>query len=95
MLSVLSVLSGYKTYAIAAATIAYALVHCFLIGDMTSQQCTELVVGGAGLGALRHGISTELANLIRTIGPAVLDSFRAEVAKDEKKADDSKQGGAS
>lgn len=80
----LAKISGYKTYCIALATIGYALVHYFLLGDLSSQQCVELVLGATGLGALRHGVSTEVAALIGNIGPAILDAVKTQV---EKQAD--------
>ena len=49
--------SGWKTYIVAGVTIVWALVS-YWQGTMTFDAATALVLGGAGLGALRHGVST-------------------------------------
>lgn len=53
----MSFINGYKTYVVAAVTIAFALAS-YWGGTMTFDAATALALGGAGLGALRHGIST-------------------------------------
>ena len=50
-------MNGYKTYIIAVVTIAFAGVS-FWSGTMTVDAAVALALGGAGLGALRHGVAT-------------------------------------
>lgn len=49
-------LNGYKTYLIAAAILAYALLGVGL-GDMDGAKFVELILEASALAGLRHGIS--------------------------------------
>jgi hypothetical protein len=74
-------LKGAKTYIVAASGLLYAGAHYFIIGDMTSQQAIELALGSAGLGALRHGLSTQMVALIQALGPEALDAIKKNAGK--------------
>lgn len=50
-------LSGYKTYIMAGATVIGA-VAAYLVGDETLQQALEIIVPAILAMAIRHGIST-------------------------------------
>lgn len=50
-------LNGYKTYAVAALTVVFG-VSGFLTGHLDANTAIGFILGGSGLGALRHGIST-------------------------------------
>ena len=52
----LSLVNGYKTYIVAAATVVYALIQWWS-GGMSDQAAMTMILSGAGLGALRHGMS--------------------------------------
>lgn len=52
----LSKINGYKTYIVAAVTIAYALVDAWQGGALT-QADTAMILGALGIGAVRHGIN--------------------------------------
>ena len=52
----LDAINGKKTYIVAAVTVLYALVGWW-DGSLTDQAAMALLFGGAGLGALRHGVS--------------------------------------
>jgi hypothetical protein len=48
--------SGKKTYIVAAATIAYALLG-YYTGNLDFNRAVEVVLNGAGLAALRAGVA--------------------------------------
>lgn len=48
--------SGYKTYTVAIATIIYGLVY-YGFSQHDWSTAVSLVLGSAGLGALRHGVA--------------------------------------
>ena len=52
----MNILSGYKTYIVALATLVYAGVSVWN-GTMNYQTAILTVLGGLGLGALRHGVA--------------------------------------
>src|SRR5581483_7857599 len=49
-------LSGKRTYIIAAATIAYAVLG-YYTGNLDFNRAVEIVLNGAGLAALRAGVA--------------------------------------
>ena len=49
-------LSGYKTYIVAAVTIAYAITSAWQ-GTIDQTTAMQMILGALGLGALRHGIA--------------------------------------
>lgn len=50
-------INGYKTYIVAIVTIIYAGASWWN-GSLDQTAAMAMIFGGAGLGALRHGIST-------------------------------------
>jgi hypothetical protein len=48
-------LNGYKTYAIAGATLLYAIGGA-VSGHLTADQAIQLVLGSGAIASLRHGI---------------------------------------
>jgi hypothetical protein len=50
-------LTGYKSYIIAAVGVAFAVVS-YWSGTMDFDAAVAMALGAAGLGAIRHGIST-------------------------------------
>jgi len=75
-----SALKGAKTYVVAASGLLYAGVHFFYLGDISSKDAVELALGSAGLGALRHGLSTQITAIILALGPEVLDALKKQQA---------------
>ena len=70
-------LAGKKTYVVAALTIAFAAVE-YWAGGMTQKEAVELVLGSAGLGALRHGLTGTLESVVEGMyAPKVLDAIKA------------------
>lgn len=53
----MSKLNGYKTYLVAAATIAYAWLSVWK-GGMDASHAVDMTLAACGLAGLRHGIST-------------------------------------
>ncbi|HEV2674167.1 MAG TPA: hypothetical protein VGV37_06455 [Aliidongia sp.] len=53
---------GWKTYALAAATVVYAATGYYL-GFLTQDQAISTVIGGTGLATLRSAINTATAIL--------------------------------
>lgn len=49
-------INGKKTYAVAVATIAYAIVY-YGLSQHQWGAAVDLVLGASGLGALRHGVA--------------------------------------
>ena len=49
-------MSGYKTYIVALALLAYGLLG-YALGDMPALDAIKAALEGAGLGALRAGIA--------------------------------------
>lgn len=49
-------LSGYKTYIVVVAMIAYALIGIYL-GQVTQEQAMQLVLNALGLAGLRSSVS--------------------------------------
>jgi hypothetical protein len=52
----MEVIDGWKTYILAAATVAYALGGMYL-GHLDPNEAIPLILGALGLGALRHGVA--------------------------------------
>ena len=50
-------LQGKKTYIVAAATVVYALAEWWA-GTIDQSAAVAMILGAAGMGAIRHGIST-------------------------------------
>lgn len=73
------VLNGWKTYAISALTILYAAAGCAL-GQLDINTAVEMAFGAAGLGALRHGVTTASSILTEKIVLAVARSLAAASA---------------
>lgn len=60
LLTFWKVINGYKTYAVAAVTVLYALIYYGLDqGDWGT--AVSLILGGSGLGSLRHAVSRTAA----------------------------------
>lgn len=49
-------LDGYKTYAVAVATILYAILY-YGVDQHDWGNAVSLALGASGLGALRHGVA--------------------------------------
>ena len=49
-------LNGTKTYVVAATTVLYAVVSWWA-GTMDQNAAMAMILGAAGLGALRHGVA--------------------------------------
>lgn len=49
-------INGYKTYAIAGATVLYALTG-IVTKHLTPDQAIQLILGSGAIASLRHGIS--------------------------------------
>ena len=54
----MSAFKGWKSYAIAVAALIYAGYGVYS-GSLTPDQAIGVALGALGLGALRHGITTE------------------------------------
>ena len=61
--------SGYKTYIVAAATIIYAVVSWWS-GAMGQDAAIAMILGGAGIGALRHAVTTTVAKTVDAVAAA-------------------------
>ena len=69
-------LSGKKTYIVAGLTVLVAAYE-FWTGKMTEPQAIEMALGGAGLGALRHGVSGTIAGVIEKMElPKLFDMIK-------------------
>lgn len=55
-MDIMNLISGKKTYIVAVLTIIYA-VTAYFTGNMDLNTATQMVLGGAGLGALRAGVT--------------------------------------
>jgi hypothetical protein len=70
-------LSGAKTYLVAAGTIAYASL-AYWHGAMSLDQAVDLAVGAAGLGTLRHGLTTSTALAAERYAQIMLDEIKRQ-----------------
>jgi len=75
----MSVLNGWKTYAVAILTILYAAMGCAL-GQVDAATAIEMIFGAAGLGALRHGVSTTSLALAEKVALTVANGLTAAPA---------------
>jgi len=50
-------LTGYKTYILAALTVAYAVIGSY-IGQIDGNAALQLIVTALGAAFVRHGVST-------------------------------------
>ena len=55
-MNLFGMLSGRKAYAVAVLTILYA-ASAYFTGNMDLSTAIQMILGGAGLGALRAGIA--------------------------------------
>lgn len=51
----LNSINGYKTYIVAAITIAYAVVE-YWNGSVTQTEMVDMILAALGASAIRHGI---------------------------------------
>jgi hypothetical protein len=66
---------GWKTYAVAAATVLYGAVE-WSSGAMTQDQALQFIFAGSGLAALRHGVSGSIITIAEQVLPAVLNAVK-------------------
>jgi hypothetical protein len=71
----ISLWRGWKTYAVAAATVLYGVAE-WSSGAMTQDQAFAFVFGGAGLAALRHGVSGSVITIAQEVLPALLNAMK-------------------
>jgi len=75
MLKMWAAIGGYKTYFVAGATVLYAVAGLWG-GTMSQDAAVAMIFGGAGLGALRHGVSSTMMQLAQKMLPLVLDALK-------------------
>lgn len=71
-----SMLNGAKTYLVALGTMAFAGLS-YWHGTMDMNAAVQMALGGAGLGALRHGISTAAVAKAEAIASAAVAAYNA------------------
>jgi hypothetical protein len=69
-------LSGYFAYAAAGCAIAYAAAG-YILGQLDLNTAIGFALGGSGVGALHHHLSSKYVDLAEKVAPLILAAVQA------------------